>query len=124
MTAHMQTQWDRMTARQRITAVNVDIMNHKQFSTLSGAVMMGSVEVNAPIPTAGTNGKDIFYSEAFALAQTRKQLRYVHVHEALHIGLRHCVHVVVVLTNRKSHDLFNHIPCPPRIWRPNRATRK
>jgi predicted metal-dependent peptidase len=90
MTAQMQTQWDRMTARQRITAVNVDIMNHKQFSALSGAVMMGSVEVDAPIPTAGTNGKDIFYGEAFALAQTRKQLRYVHIHEALHIGLRHC----------------------------------
>ena len=90
MTAQVQTQWDRMTARQRITAVNVDIMNHKDFSALSGAVMMGGVEISG-IPTAATNGRDIFYGEEFALAQTRKQLRYVHIHEALHIALRHCL---------------------------------
>ena len=81
--------WDRLTPNQRVSAVNVDIMNHNMFSTLSGAVMMGNLYVGDQVTTAGTNGRDIYYNEEFLLAQTRKQLRYIQAHEALHITLKH-----------------------------------
>ena len=42
--AQVNTTWERMTPAQRISAVNIDIMNHKDFSTLSGIVMMGNVK--------------------------------------------------------------------------------
>ena len=36
-----QTTWDTMTPRQRLAAVNIDIMDHIDFSILSGLVTMG-----------------------------------------------------------------------------------
>ena len=103
--------WERMTAHQRVTAVNIDIMNHKDFSTLSGAVMMGLVKMEPSIPTAGTNGKDIFYNEPFVAAQTRKQLRYIQIHEALHIGLRHCLDYedIVKKYPRESNQAMDYV---------------
>lgn len=105
------SQWDRMTAQQRVTAVNIDIMSHKDFSTLSGAVMMGLVKMDASIPTAGTNGKDIVYNETFALSQTRQQLRYIQIHEALHIGLRHCLDYqdIVKKYPRESNQAMDYV---------------
>jgi len=85
-----QSIWDTMTPAQRISAVNIDIMNHENFSTLSGLVTMGKVEFNPNIQTAGTNGVDVFYGEEFLLRQSRKQVRFVQCHEALHKALRHC----------------------------------
>jgi len=83
--------WDRMTPLQRISAVNVDVMGHKQFCTLSGAAMMGRTDIQEGLSTAGTNGRDIFYGPEFVMRLTRRQLRYVHIHEATHIALRHCL---------------------------------
>jgi hypothetical protein len=65
-------------------------MNHKDFCTLSGLVTMGNINIVDDMPTAGTNGVDVFYGKEFSLKQTRKQLRFVQCHEALHKGLRHC----------------------------------
>lgn len=90
MTLHKQSIWDTMTPAQRISAVNIDVMNHPDFCTLSGFVTMGEVHIKPDLPTAGTNGVDVFYGEEFLLDQTRKQLRFVQLHEALHKGLRHC----------------------------------
>lgn len=86
---HNLSPWDRLTPQQRVSAVNVDFMNHAMFSTLSGAVMMGNLFVGDDVSTAGTNGRDIYYNKDFLLAQTRKQLRYIQAHEALHITLKH-----------------------------------
>lgn len=91
MGIYKQSQWDTMNPSQRISAVNIDIMNHKDFCTLSGFVMMGKVEFDDALPTAGTNGVDVFYGTEFLMQQNRKQLRFVQCHEALHKGLRHCV---------------------------------
>ena len=83
--------WDQMSPLQRISAVNVDIMNHREFCTLSGAVMMGATVVQEGLPTAGTNGRDIYYGPEFVMRLSRKQLRYVQIHEGTHIALRHCL---------------------------------
>jgi predicted metal-dependent peptidase len=82
--------WDTMSPLQRVRAVNIDIMNHPDFCTLSGLVTMGDVHIVPDLPTAGTNGLDVFYGEDFLMRQTRRQLRYVQCHEALHKGLHHC----------------------------------
>lgn len=92
MTTNMkQSVWDTMTLEQRVRAVNIDIMNNVDFCTLSGMVTMGDIKIVPDLPTAGTNGRDIIYGEQFLAGLTRKQLRFVQLHEALHIGLRHCV---------------------------------
>jgi predicted metal-dependent peptidase len=85
-----QSIWDTLNPTQRVRAVNIDIMNHKDFCTLSGLVTMGNINIVDDMPTAGTNGVDVFYGKEFSLKQTRKQLRFVQCHEALHKGLRHC----------------------------------
>jgi predicted metal-dependent peptidase len=85
-----QSVWDTMSPIQRVRAVNIDIMNHKDFCTLSGLVTMGEVHVVPDLPTAGTNGVDVYYGEEFLLGLTRKQLRFVQCHESLHKALRHC----------------------------------
>ena len=85
-----QSIWDTLNPTQRVRAVNIDIMNHKDFCTLSGLVTMGNINIVDDMPTAGTNGVDVFYGKEFSLKQTRKQLRFVQCHEALHKALRHC----------------------------------
>ena len=86
----IQTAWDRMTKAQRITAVNVDISNNKDFAQLSGVVFTGKAIVDSETETAATDGEDVKYGEAFVEAQNRKQLRYVVLHENTHKALRHC----------------------------------
>lgn len=90
MTALKQSTWEVMTREQRVRAVNIDIMNHMDFCTLSGFVTMGDIKIVDGMPTAGTNGVDVFYGTEFLEGLTRKQLRFVQLHEALHKGLRHC----------------------------------
>jgi predicted metal-dependent peptidase len=102
-----QSTWDLMTPQQRVSAVNIDIMNHPEFCVLSGMVMVGKVSIvdDAQCPTAGTNGVDVVYGENFLLSLTRKQLRFVQLHETLHKALRHCVDYKDI--NRKYPRLSN-----------------
>jgi predicted metal-dependent peptidase len=90
MTTTKLSVWDSMTPEQRVRAVNIDIMNNVDFCTLSGLVTMGEIKIVPDLPTAGTNGVDVFYGEQFLMGLTRKQLRFVQLHEAMHKALRHC----------------------------------
>lgn len=82
--------FEQMTLQQRVTAVNMDIMRHKDFVRLSGHVCMGESKV-VDIPTAMTDGVDAYYGTQFIATMTRKQLRYVVLHENLHKALKHCL---------------------------------
>lgn len=86
----MSTTYDRMNAEQRITAVNVDLANNKTFAIMSGVACVGNNEIRDGYPTAGTNGRDCIYGREFVMAQNRKQMRYVVLHESFHKALRHC----------------------------------
>ena len=90
MTTTKLSVWDSMTPEQRVRAVNIDIMNNVDFCTLSGLVTMGEIKIIPDLPTAGTNGVDVFYGTEFLMGLTRKQLRFVQLHEAMHKALRHC----------------------------------
>jgi predicted metal-dependent peptidase len=84
------TVYKRMTPQQRVTAVTVDLSKHPEFSQLSGVACLGSVSITTSLPTAATDGVDEMYNPDFVMSMTRKQLRYLKIHETLHKALRHC----------------------------------
>ena len=77
--------------QRRIHAVNIDCMRHPKFALLSGVIPMGKSEVRDGVETAYTDGKDKVYGSEFIAPLNRKQLRYVVLHENLHVALKHCV---------------------------------
>jgi predicted metal-dependent peptidase len=83
--------FDKLTPNQKIQAANIDCMRHPKFALLSGHICMGKSEVKDNVPTAGTNGKDKFYGAAFIEPLTRKQMRYLVLHENGHVAYKHCV---------------------------------
>ena len=80
-----------MTPHERVTSVGIDLTRNALFAQLSGVAMVGRIEITDRLPTAATNGRDEYYNPDFVLAQNRKQLRYVRIHENLHKMLKHCV---------------------------------
>jgi predicted metal-dependent peptidase len=83
--------FDKLTPNQKIQACNIDVMRHHKFALLSGIVCMGKSEACDDMPTAATNGKDKLYGTAFISDLTRKELRFVVLHENFHVALKHCV---------------------------------
>ena len=77
--------------QRRIHAVNIDCMRHPKFALLSGVIPMGKSEVREGVDTAYTDGKDKVYGAEFIAPLNRKQLRYVVLHENMHVALKHCV---------------------------------
>lgn len=90
----MSSIWNGMTLDQRIRACHLDIMKHQDFALLASVVCIGDLlydDPKMPVPTAATNGRDVFYNTKFCMAQNKKQLRYVVLHENFHKMLRHCL---------------------------------
>lgn len=86
----MSKTWEKLDAHNRIIAVHVDISNNALFAGLSGVVYVGDVKFVEECPTAGTDGRDVIYNEQFVMGLSRKQLRFVVLHEAMHKALQHC----------------------------------
>lgn len=82
--------WDNLDPPNRVIAVHVDISNNKDFAGLSGVVYVGDVKFMDEVGTAGTDGRDVVYAPEFVMGLTRKQLRFVVLHEAMHKALQHC----------------------------------
>ena len=78
-----------LTPAQRIIAVHMDFMRHKDFSILGGVTQIGKVSIDN-VGTACTDGCDVRYDAAFIMPMSRKQLRYLVGHENLHKSLHHC----------------------------------
>jgi len=57
---------------------------------LSGVVYVGDVKIDESCETAGTNGRDVWYAPSFIEPMSRKQLRFLVLHESLHKALHHC----------------------------------
>ena len=83
------TSWKRMPLSTRAARCNVDIMSHPGFSLLSSVVCMGATKVEAGMPTAATDGRDVILGEAFCADLSHRQLRYVILHENLHKVYQH-----------------------------------
>ena len=83
--------FDKMTPNQKIQAANIDCMRHHKFALLSGVICLGKSEVKDDVPTAMTDGKNKYYGTEFIADMTRKQLRYLVLHENFHVAFKHCV---------------------------------
>ena len=93
-----------MSPHERIVAVHVDIMRHMDFSLLGGVTQIGNVHCDEVVPTAATDGCDVHYNVQFIDPMTRKQLRYVVLHENLHKALHHCTEYIPL--KAKYPDIF------------------
>lgn len=79
-----------LTLEEKLIAVHADFMRHSNFCILGGVTQIGKVEVVDDLPTAGTNGVDVYYGRDFIAGMSRKQLRYLVGHENMHKALHHC----------------------------------
>jgi len=86
----MSSVWKKMSLNDRIISCHVDISNSPKFAGLSGVVYVGDVKIDESCETAGTNGRDVWYAPSFIEPMSRKQLRFLVLHESLHKALHHC----------------------------------
>jgi len=82
--------YEKLTDEQRVQAVNIDCMRHPQFALVSSIICMGKSEVTDEMPTAATDGLNKMYGRVFLKANSRKQQRYVCLHENFHVAFKHC----------------------------------
>lgn len=101
----MSKTWEKLSHSDRVVAVHVDISNNKDFAGLSGLVYVGEVKFDEEVGTAGTDGRDVVYAPSFVDKLSRKQLRYVVLHESLHKALQHCTNYNAI--NEKYPELSN-----------------
>jgi predicted metal-dependent peptidase len=64
-------------------------MRDPRFMAMSGVLMVGTWEVRDDVPTAGTNGRDVFYGRSFINDADDKLTRFVVLHEYFHVMLMH-----------------------------------
>lgn len=79
----------KLTAEQRIQRAHVALMNDPKYCLFSGIFMIGKAEVKDNIPTACTNGRDVFYGRKFVNKLSEAELRGLILHEAKHKAFRH-----------------------------------
>lgn len=81
----------RLTAMQRIQKAHIWVFSNPNYAFLSGVCMVGKTEVvNDPkMPTAGTDGKNKFYNEAFVNSLSDIEIRFLVLHENYHVAARH-----------------------------------
>lgn len=84
------SKWESLSLTERVLAVKLDCFRHPDFALIATAMHVGKAHVRDDVPTAATNGKDMFFGSAFIAPMSRKELRYLILHEALHISLHHC----------------------------------
>ena len=80
-----------MDVSSRIKKAHIAIMQHKKFCAYSGVIACGKVEVTTSVPTAATDGWDVWYNPDFIEQHmpTDPELRFLVLHEATHKAYRH-----------------------------------
>lgn len=79
----------KLTAEQRLEKTHVSLMRNEKFCLFSGLFMIGKIEVRDDLPTAATDGVNVFYGRAFIESLDDKQLAFLVLHEAMHKAYRH-----------------------------------
>lgn len=80
---------NKLTVEQKIQKDHVWLMKNPKYCLYSGIIMIGKTEVRDDIPTACTNGRDVFYGREFMDKQSDKERRAVILHENLHKAFQH-----------------------------------
>lgn len=79
----------KITAEQKIERAHVSILQSNKFRFFSGMTLVGKVYISDDVPTARTNGVDIWYGRKFVDSLNQKQLLFVVLHELSHMAWRH-----------------------------------
>ena len=93
-----------LTLAQRLVACHTDMMRSADFVILGGITQIGRVTIDATVPTAGTDGERVWYNPEFIKNMSRKQLKYLVCHEAMHKALHHCTEYMHL--KKKHPDIF------------------
>lgn len=67
----------------------ISIMGQADWAWLGGVMCFGKWEVNDTMPTAATNGKDVYYGREFCQNLSEAELRFLILHETMHKAARH-----------------------------------
>jgi len=81
----------------RLKSARLHILRHPKFAVYSGVIALGKTEVTADHPamqannikTACTDGYNKYFHPDFIIGLTDKQLRFLVLHEAVHIACEH-----------------------------------
>ena len=68
---------------------NISIMGNKTWMAVGGILCFGKWEVSDTMPTACTDGKNVWYGREFCADKTEPEMRFLILHEAFHKMARH-----------------------------------
>lgn len=80
-----------MNSLDRINKAKIAIMRHPRFCRYSGVMACGKLTVTDTLPTAATDGWNVFINPDFVKTLTDPQLRLLILHEQQHKAYRHMV---------------------------------
>jgi hypothetical protein len=83
-----------LTEEQMVQKCTLDVLTHPKYRSLAGVIMMGSTRVEddpKKCPTAYTNGVDKIYGRAFIRSLIEQEVRFLVLHECMHVALRHLI---------------------------------
>ena len=78
-----------MDLTKRIKKQNIAIMGNKTWMALGGVMCFGKWEVTDKMPTACTDGKNVWYGTDFCSPLSDEELRFIILHETMHKTARH-----------------------------------
>ena len=73
----------------RLKKVMISLMRQPEFALFSGIMMCGTTTVRDDIPTAATDGYNIYFGRQFLRTLDEKMIGFVVMHETLHKAFRH-----------------------------------
>lgn len=78
-----------MQVQDRINKAKIAIMRHPRFCRYSGVMACGKLTITTDLPTAATDGWNVFINPAFVDKLTDPELRLLILHEQQHKAYRH-----------------------------------
>jgi predicted metal-dependent peptidase len=109
---NLYSNYEELDAATRISRAVSQIMNHPSFCLVYLILNIGKLEIvpaNHRIKTAATNGRDIFFNEAFIMTLDEYEVNFLVLHEAGHILFTHLttyryLHNIDALRSNKAMD--------------------
>jgi predicted metal-dependent peptidase len=83
-----------LSAEQQVQKCSLEVMTHTKYRSLAGILMMGVTKVvdkDARCSTAYTDGLNKTYVRPFVESLSEPEMRFVILHEGMHVTLRHLV---------------------------------
>ena len=83
-----------MDREREFKAIKIGVMRSKPFELLRAIMMLGKTVFTDTVPTACTNGRDVWYNLTFLfekIANGKKGIAFIMVHEAMHKAAQHMV---------------------------------